>query len=206
MTLYTAYKKEKKGSKEAKSMLNVINNMRARVKLPRLDDNLDVMESKGFFTRGKTPEQKGKNLLRVMKSDLEKKLKGVPHSLSPDSSGTRIVIKVKSSDVDKTKKLVGLPNITQVVSERKTIKVGEDALLGDGNPHYALVSDRRVLATGTKEDMLELSDETGGRVWLTKSDIGDIVESNTEYVKDIARAMRGKGHENLKFHLKCKDS
>ena len=46
--------------------------------------------------------------------------------------------------------------------------------------------------------MLELSDETGGRVWLTKSNIGDIVESNTEYVKDIARAMRGKGHENLK--------
>ena len=43
-----------------------------------------AFESKGFFTRGKTPEQKGKNLLRVMKSDLEKKLKGVPHSLSPD--------------------------------------------------------------------------------------------------------------------------
>ena len=41
-----------------------------------------AFESKGFFTRGKTPEQKGKNLLRVMKSDLEKKLKGVPHSLS----------------------------------------------------------------------------------------------------------------------------
>ena len=136
-----------------------------------------AFESKGFFTRGKTPEQKGKTLLRIMKSDLEKKLKGVPHSLTPDKTGTQIVIKVKSSDVDKTKKLVGLPNITQVVSERKTIKVGEDALLGDGNPHYALVSDRRVLATGTKEDMLELSDETGGRVWLTKSDIGDICDT-----------------------------
>ena len=36
------------------------------------------------------------------------------------------------------------------------------------------------------------------RVWLTKSNVGDIVESKTEYVKDIARAMRGKGHENLK--------
>ena len=200
MTLYTAYKKEKKGSKEAKSMLNVINNMRSRVKLPRLDDNLDVMESKGFFTRGKTPEQKGKTLLRIMKSDLEKKLKGVPHSLTPDKTGTQIVIKVRPADIDKTKKLVGLPNMTKVVSEgvRKTIKVGEDALVGEGNPHYALVSDRIVLATGTKEDMLELSDEAGGRVWLTKSDIGDIVESNTEYVKDIARAMRGKGHENLK--------
>ena len=168
-----------------------------------------AFESKGFFTRGKSPEQKGKTLLRVMKSDLEKKLKGVPHSLSPDKTGTRIVIKVRPADVDKTKKLVGLPNITKVVSEvglvgvdegrvRKTIKVGEDALVGEGKPHYALVSHREVVATGTKQEMLELSDTQKGRVWLTKSNVGDIVESKTEYVKDIARAMRGKGHENLK--------
>ena len=163
-------------------------------------DTSKIDESKGFFTRGKSPEQKGKTLLRVMKSDLEKKLKGVPHSLSPDKTGTRIVIKVRPADVDKTKKLVGLPNMTKVVSEgvRKTIKVGEDALVGDGNPHYALVSHREVIATGTKQEMLELSDTHKGRVWLTKSNVGDIVESKTEYVKDIARAMRGKGHENLK--------
>ena len=100
-----------------------------------------------------------------MKSDLEQKLKGIPHSLSPDKTGNRIIIKVKSSDVDKTKKLVGLPNITQVVSEgRKTIKVGEDALLGDGSPHYALVSHREVIATGTKQEMLELSDTQRGSV------------------------------------------
>ena len=99
-----------------------------------------AFESKGFFTRGKIRHQnkKVRTLLRVMKSDLEKKLKGVPHSLSPDKTGTRIVIKVRpNSDVDKTKKLVGLPNITKVVSEvglvgvdegrvRRTIKVGED--------------------------------------------------------------------------------
>ena len=137
--------------------------MRSRVKLPRLDDNLDVMESKGFFTRGKTPEQKGKTLLRVMKSDLEKKLKGVPHSLSPDKTGTQIVIKVRPADVDKTKKLVGLPNITKVVSEvglvgvdegrvRKTVKVGEDALVVEGKPHYALVLHREVVAIGTKQE------------------------------------------------------
>ncbi len=59
---------------------------------------------------------------------------------------------------------------------RKTIKVGEDAVLGDGSPHYALVSDRKVVATGTKQEMLELSDIQKGRVWLTKSNIGDIVE------------------------------
>ena len=41
--------------------------------------------------------------------------------------------------------------------------------------------------------MLELSDTQKGRVWLTKSNVGDIVESKTEYVKDIARAMRGGG-------------
>ena len=76
--------------------------------------------------------------------------------------------------------MVGLPNITQVVSEgRKTIKVGEDALLGDGSPHYALVSHREVIATGTKQEMLELSDTQKGRVWLTKSNVGDIVESKS---------------------------
>ncbi len=151
------------------------------------DYDPEIDESRGFFTRGKSPEQKGKTLLRVMKSDLEKKLKGVPHSLSPDKTGTQIVIKVRPADVDKTKKLVGLPNITKVVSEvglvgvdegriRKTVKVGEDALVGEGKPHYALVSHREVIATGTKQEMLELSDTQKGRVWLTKSNVGDIVE------------------------------
>ena len=41
--------------------------------------------------------------------------------------------------------------------------------------------------------MLELNLKVHGRVWLTKSNVGDIVESKTEYVKDIARAMRGGG-------------
>ena len=63
---------------------------------------------------------------------------------------------------------------------RKTIKVGEDSVLGDGNPHYALVSDRKVVAIGTKEEMLELSDSQKGRVWLTKSKVGDIVESRAK--------------------------
>ena len=61
---------------------------------------------------------------------------------------------------------------------RKTIKVGEDAVLGDGSPHYALVSDREVIATGTKEEMLELNLKVHGRVWLTKSNVGDIVEQS----------------------------
>ena len=170
-------------------------------------DTSKIDESKGFFTRGKTPEQKGKNLLRVMKSDLEKKLKGVPHSLSPDSSGTRIVIKVRPADVDKTKKLVGLPNMTKVVSEvglvgvdegrvRKTVKVGEDALVGEGKPHYALVSHREVVATGTKQEMLELSDTHKGRVWLTKSNVGDIVEGIGEpniFSQNNPRIPRKKG-------------
>ena len=63
---------------------------------------------------------------------------------------------------------------------RKTIKVGENSVLGDGNPHYALVSDRKVVAIGTKEEMLELSDSQKGRVWLTKSKVGDIVESRAK--------------------------
>ena len=203
LKLYNKAMKMVAGSPKQKEVIKDIEALRKKMGLDK------IKESRGFFTRGKSPEQKGKTLLRVMKSDLEKKLKGVPHSLSPDKTGTQIVIKVRPADVDKTKKLVGLPNITKVVSEvglvgvdegrvRKTIKVGEDALVGEGKPHYALVSHREVVATGTKQEMLELSDTQKGRVWLTKSNVGDIVESKTEYVKDIARAMRGKGHENLK--------
>ena len=193
LKLYNKAMKMVTGSPKQKEVIKDIEALRKKMGLDK------IKESRGFFTRGKSPEQKGKTLLRVMKSDLEKKLKGVPHSLTPDKTGNRIIIKVRPADVDKTKKLVGLPNITQVVSEgRKTIKVGEDALVGEGNPHYALVSHREVIATGTKQEMLELSDTQKGRVWLTKSNVGDIVESKTEYVKDIARAMRGKGHENLK--------
>ena len=181
LKLYNKAMKMVAGSPKQKEVIKDIEALRKKMGLDK------IKESRGFFTRGKSPEQKGKNLLRVMKSDLEKKLKGVPHSLSPDKTGTQIVIKVRPADVDKTKKLVGLPNITKVVSEvglvgvdegrvRKTIKVGEDALLGDGSPHYALVSDREVIATGTKQEMLELSDKVHGRVWLTKSNVGDIVE------------------------------
>ena len=181
LKLYNKAMKMVAGSPKQKEVIKDIEALRKKMGLDK------IKESRGFFTRGKSPEQKGKTLLRVMKSDLEKKLKGVPHSLSPDKTGTQIVIKVRPADVDKTKKLVGLPNITKVVSEvglvgvdegrvRKTVKVGEDALVGEGKPHYALVSHREVVATGTKQEMLELSDTQKGRVWLTKSNVGDIVE------------------------------
>ena len=84
--LYNYAMKLVPGSQEQKNVIKVINKKRKEMGLDK------IKESKGFFTRGKSPEKKGKNLLRVMKSDLEKKLKGVPHSLSPDSSGTRIII------------------------------------------------------------------------------------------------------------------
>ena len=74
-------------------------------------------ESKGYFTRTKSQSSKGKTLLRTVKPDLEKTLKDIKHRLEPDSSGNRIIITVDKSDVDKVRKLVGLPNLTKVVSE-----------------------------------------------------------------------------------------
>jgi len=203
LKLYNKAMKMVAGSPKQKEVIKDIEALRKKMGLDK------IKESRGFFTRGKSPEQKGKNLLRVMKSDLEKKLKGVPHSLSPDKTGTQIVIKVRPADVDKTKKLVGLPNITKVVSEvglvgvdesrvRKTIKVGEDALVGEGKPHYALVSHREVVATGTKQEMLELSDTQKGRVWLTKSSVGDIVEeSNPRIPRKKGQPAGSKKHSDL---------
>ena len=74
-------------------------------------------ESRGYFTRTKSQSSKGKTLLKTVKPDLEKTLKGIDHKLEPDSSGNRIVITVNKSDVDKVKKMVGMPNLTKVVSE-----------------------------------------------------------------------------------------
>ena len=82
---------------------------------------------------------------------------------------------------------------------RKTIKVGEDSVLGDGNPHYALVSDRKVVAIGTKEEMLELSDSQKGRVWLTKSKVGDIVESRARQAVSGGKVQKLVTAHGLKF-------
>ena len=57
----------------------------------------------------------------------------------------------------------------------KTIKVGEDTIRSDTS-HYALVKKRKVVATGTKEEMLDLHREEGGRVWASTKEVGDIVE------------------------------
>jgi hypothetical protein len=82
-------------------------------------------ESRGYFTRTKSQSSKGKALLRTVKSDLEKVLKGIQHKLEPDSSGNRIIITVNKSDVDKVRKLVGLPNLTKVVSEEVELDENE---------------------------------------------------------------------------------
>ena len=52
----------------------------------------------------------------------------------------------------------------------KTIKVGEDAVGTDKEPHYAVVDKKRkVMITGSKEDMIEYCRENGGRVWKNSS-------------------------------------
>jgi len=59
--------------------------------------------------------------------------------------------------------------------KNKTIKVGEDTVHAD-DTHYALVKKRKVIATGTKEEMLNMHQEKGGRVWVSTKGVGEIVE------------------------------
>ena len=66
----------------------------------------------------------------------------------------------------------------------RTIKVGQDAITGGSKPHYALVSDRKVIATGSKEEMLELNQEIDGRVWLTNAKVDEVVEGRTPQTED----------------------
>ena len=66
----------------------------------------------------------------------------------------------------------------------RTIKVGQDAITGGSKPHYALVSGRKVVATGSKEEMLELNQEIDGRVWLTNAKVDEVVEGRTPQTED----------------------
>ena len=66
----------------------------------------------------------------------------------------------------------------------RTIKVGQDAITGGSKPHYALVSGRKVVAIGSKEEMLELNQEIDGRVWLTNAKVDEVVEGRTPQTED----------------------
>jgi hypothetical protein len=66
--------------------------------------------------------------------------------------------------------------------QTKTIKVGEDTV-GSDKCHYALVMDRKITATGTKDEMLAKCAEEGGRVWVSTKNVGDIVEA--KYSVDV---------------------
>ena len=84
----------------------------------------------------------------------------------------------------------------------RTIKVGQDAITGGNNPHYALVSDRKVVAIGTKQEMLELNQKTDGRVWLTHAKVDEVVEgkrpglwANIHAKKKRGERMRKKGEK-----------
>ena len=79
-------------------------------------------ESRGYFTKTKSQSSKGKKLVSVVGPDIKKKLKGINYKIEPDSTGTQIILTVNKSDVEKVKKLVGLPNMVKVVSEDFTQK------------------------------------------------------------------------------------
>jgi hypothetical protein len=66
--------------------------------------------------------------------------------------------------------------LSEILNEKvKTIKVGEDAI-GSSATHYGLVRDRVVVAIGEKQEMLDLCEQEGGRVWLLSKGVGQVVE------------------------------
>ena len=84
-------------------------------------------------------------------------------------------------------------------------------VVGEGKPHYALVSHREVVATGTKQEMLELSDTQKGRVWLTKSSVGDIVEELVNLIYSVRtileyleRKVNQQGQRNTQIYIQMK--
>ena len=87
----------------------------------------------------------------------------------------------------------------------KTIKVGEDAVATDKPVHYALVKDRKVVETGSKDEMLELCTKEGGRVWKTAKVKGDIVEARQDPdIKDKKGTQPAKYYSGLSKSTKSK--
>jgi hypothetical protein len=84
---------------------------------------------------------------------------------------------------------------TFVKEETKTIKVGEDCI-GADNAHYGLIQDRKVIAVGTKEEMLSAAEQQGGRVWVTTKQVGDVVEAKGDGANVKAAKERIKRERN----------
>jgi nicotinic acid mononucleotide adenylyltransferase len=81
------------------------------------------------------------------------------------------------SFVDEIADLENAVNEFVELHEGKTIKVDHTAALNAESAGYVLVKDREVIATGTKEEMLEMHEDTpGSRVWLSTKEVGDLVE------------------------------
>ena len=90
------------------------------------------------------------------------------------------------------------------LQEAKTIKVGEDSI-GASSTAYALVKERKILALGEKEEMLQRCESDGGRVWVVSGEraVGDLVESlaglhagrvnQIRYVRAHGKPAKGKG-------------
>jgi len=80
----------------------------------------------------------------------------------------------------------------------KTIKVGEDAIDTKSKIHYGVVEKRKVVAIGSKDEMIQYCKENGGRVWKTTKQIGDIVEG----VKQDPDVKDKKGTQPAKYYGK----
>ena len=89
----------------------------------------------------------------------------------------------------------------QDLSEKKqikTIKVGEDTIDTKSKIHYGVVEKRKVVAIGSKDEMVQYCKENGGRVWKTTKQIGDIVEG----VKQDPDVKDKKGTQPAKYYGK----
>jgi len=83
----------------------------------------------------------------------------------------------KTGELKKTKLSKHTKKYRQMYGEDvKTIKVGADALTTEEKPHYALIKNRKVVAVGEKEELLQRCAEEGGRVWLTTCKENELVE------------------------------
>jgi len=95
--------------------------------------------------------------------------------------------------------------IAYVVEQVKTIKVGED-VFGADEAHYILVKERKVMARGSKKEMLSRCQKEGGRVWLSTKDVGDIVEGVAQDpdIKDKKGTQPKKYYSGMKKSTKSK--
>ena len=178
-------------------------NFRKHVELPKLSEKRERYISGEIFNIG--------DRVQCQKSNQNFTIVELYSNYFTSSIGTKYFI----NDLEEYTEL-------QIIEKKKikTIKVGEDTIDTNAKIHYGVVEKRKVVAVGSKAEMIEYCKDNGGRVWKTTKQVGDLVEGVRQdpdikdkkgtqpapyYSKDMSKSTKSKRDAHFKKGAKKDD-